>query len=94
MTLEARNNEMKSAYFKQHGSEVESAHSGMITTEASGEDVSTTILSELRTFRKENNEKLNKVTDAIAAVEQAMAGLNERMAEVENRRGRGRRRTL
>ena len=82
---EGRNNETKSAYFTQHGAEEESARSGEIITEGAREDISIAILSELRTFRKENNEKLNKVTDAVAAVEQAVSGLNERMTEVETR---------
>lgn len=80
---EGRNNETKCAYFTQHGAEEESARSGEIITEGAREDISIAILSELRTFRKENKEKLNKGTDAVAAVEQAVTGLNERIAAFE-----------
>lgn len=49
------------------------------------DDVSAAILSELKTFRQENNEKLTAITSAMTSLEQSVEKMGERMTHAESR---------
>lgn len=88
---DGRNKEAKSNFFQQCKLGEAHAKANVSSDPEPGpeeeESVSAAILSELKIFRRENNEKLSEITSAMTSLEQSVEKMGDRLSDVERRIG-------
>uniref|UniRef100_A0AAQ5XF57 Uncharacterized protein n=1 Tax=Amphiprion ocellaris TaxID=80972 RepID=A0AAQ5XF57_AMPOC len=82
-STDGKNNANKSNFFLPKEANANSA--SPLQAESKDDNVSATILSELKSFRRENNEKMMEITSAITSLEQSVGNMGERLAHAEGR---------